>query len=226
MICDTFYEALAMQAAAIEAAVPEMPEHRFSLRYNRKKKTLIKAYEKSKLRNESIFEAFRKLRLRQKIRAAVLIVLSVLLLTGAGVYITHHFGGLTAKQYDTHTMMYAEDPDAPETLLEHFRIAYDLSGFSKEIMCDDEHVYWEKWEDNDRHISFSFQIKHGTGMRMNTEDSSVKYVDINGYEAFYYIAHDTVHCLTWDNGDYLFSFDFAGIDYETGIEIAKSIIKE
>ena len=226
MIYGTFYEALAMQAAAIEAAVPEMPEHRFSLRYKRKKRALIKAYEKSKLCNERIFEAFRKLRLRQKIRAAVLIVLSVLLLTGAGVYITHHFGGLTAKQYDTHTMMYAEDPDATETLLEHFRIAYDLSGFSKEIMCDDEHVYWEKWEDNDRHISFSFQIKHGTGMRMNTEDSSVKYVDINGYEAFYYIAHDTVHCLTWDNGDYLFSFDFAGIDYETGIEIAKSIIKK
>ncbi len=226
MIHDRFYEALAMQAAAIEAAVPEMPEHRFSLRYKRKKKALIKAYEKSILRHENVFEAFRRLRLRQKIRVAFLIVLSVLLLTGAGVYITHYFGGLTAKQYDTHTMMYVEDPDAPETLLEHFRIAYDLSGFSKEIMCDDDREYWEIWEDNDRYISFSYETKHGIGMRMNTEGSIVKYVDINGYEAFYYIAHDTVHCLTWDNGDYLFSFDFAGIDYETGIEIAKSIIKE
>ena len=62
-------------------------------------------------------------------------------------------------------------------------------------------------------------------MRMNTEGSTVKSVDINGYEAFYYIAHETVHCLTWDNGDYLFEFDFAGIDYETGIKIAESIRK-
>ncbi|MBO6230638.1 MAG: DUF4367 domain-containing protein [Ruminiclostridium sp.] len=60
---------------------------------------------------------------------------------------------------------------------------------------------------------------------MNTEGSTVKFVDINGYEAFYYIAHETVHCLTWDNGDYLFEFDFAGIDYETGIKIAESIRK-
>ncbi len=225
MICDTFYEALAMQAAAVEAAIPDMPEHRFSLRYKRKKKALIKAYEKSKEQSSSFLSTFHKLRLRHKIRVAVLIVLSVLLLTGAGVYITHRFGDLTARQYDTHTMMYVEDPEAPEILLEHFELGYDLTGYSKEIICNDEREYWEIWKGDDKRISFSYCTKHGIGMRMNTEGSTVKFVDINGYEAFYYIAHETVHCLTWDNGDYLFEFDFAGIDYETGIKIAESIRK-
>ena len=221
------YDVFAAKAEMIEKSVSDdLPAHKFSLRYKLKKKALIKAYEQRREKGTDIQTTFRRLRLRQQIRIAVLIGLSVLLLTGAGVYITHHFGGLTAKQYDTHTMMYVEDPDAPEMLLEHFRIAYDLSGFSKEIMCDDDREYWEIWEDNDRYISFSYETKHGIGMRMNTEGSSVTYIDINGYEAFYYIAHDTVHCLTWDNGDYLFSFDFAGIDYEMGIEIAKSIKQE
>ena len=67
MICDSFYEALAMQAAAAEAAIPEMPEHRFSLRYKQKKKALIKAYEKSKEQSSSFLSTFHKLRLHQKI---------------------------------------------------------------------------------------------------------------------------------------------------------------
>lgn len=222
---DSLYKALAMQADAEENTVPDMPEHRFSRKYEHEKKLLIKAYEKSQSQNESVAGTFRKLHLRRKIQVAVLIVLSILLLTGAGVYITHRFGDLTARQYDTHTMMYVEDPEAPEILLEHFELGYDLTGYSKEIICNDKREYWEVWKSDDKEISFSYCTKHGIGMRMNTEGSTVKSVDINGYEAFYYIAHETVHCLTWDNGDYLFEFDFAGIDYETGIKIAESIRK-
>ena len=145
MICDTFYEALAMQAAAIEAAVPEMPEHRFSLRYKRKKKTLIKAYEKSREQNTGFSETFRKLRLRQKIRIAVIITVMVLLLaTGGSVFVYYNIGGFYGYRQSTHTDVSFDGWEgSPDTLYPRYYLTYDLNGWDKEILCDETDKYSE-----------------------------------------------------------------------------------
>ena len=221
---DSFYNALAMQAAS-EADVPEMPEHKFSARYNRKKKALISSYEKSMSHHESISETFRNLRLRQKIRVTVLIVLSVLLLTGAGVYITHRFGDITAQQYWDHSIAHIDVEGAPEMIVDRYEIGYDLSGLSKEVITDDEFHYWEVWTNEGIEIDYSYKVKHGLTTAMNTEGSKVTGITVNGHEGIYFMTPNETHFLVWDNGDYLFEMLFTGIDYETGIEIAESVRK-
>ena len=104
-------------------------------------------------------------------------------------------------------------------------IGYDLGGFTKEIVADESNEYWEIWENESKRVSFAYYIKHGLTVSMNTEGSGVEIVDINGHEAFHFMPRQDMHCLAWDNGDYWFEFDFSGIDYETGIEIAESIKK-
>ena len=222
---DSFYNALAMQAAAEENTVPDMPEHRFSRKYEHEKKLLIKAYEKSQSHNESVAGTFRKLHFRRKIQVAVLIVLSILLLTGAGVYITHRFGDITAKQYWDHSIAHVEVEGAPEKIVDRYEIGYDLSGLSKEVIADNEFHYWEEWTDEGIEIEFSYKVKHGLTTAMNTEGSTVTNVTINGHEGVYFMTPNETHFLIWDNGDYLFEMLFTGIDYETGIEIAESVRK-
>lgn len=221
---DSFYNALAMQAAS-EADVPEMPEHKFSARYNRKKKALISSYEKSMSHHESISETFRNLRLRKKIRVTVLIVLSVLLLTSAGIYVSLHFGDITAQRFSDHSIAYIDVEGAPETIVDRYEIGYDLSGLNKEVIVDDEFHYWENLTNDSITIKFSYRVKHGLTQGMNTEGSEVTAVTINGHEGLYFMMWNEMHFLIWDNGDYLFELLFSGIDYETGIEIAESVRK-
>ena len=222
---DSFYKALAMQADAEENTVPDMPEHRFSRKYEHEKKLLIKAYEKSQSQNESVAGTFRKLHLRRKIQVAVLIVLSILLLTGAGVYITHRFGDITAKQYWDHSMMHIDVEGTPKTICDRYIIDYDLSGIPSEVIADDNIMYWKKWENESKCVNFSYSIKHGKTMALNTEGSTVTSVVINGHEGIYFLIQNGTHCFVWDNGDYIFELMFSGFDYDTGMKIAESIRK-
>ena len=219
------YDVFAAKAEMIEKSVSDdLPAHKFSLRYKRKKKALIKAYEQQREKGTDIQTTFRKIRVRQTIRFAVIAVLAAAMLTGAGLYVTHYIGGLQANQQSTHTDVSAFNIDgAPKTLEAKFRVTYDLSGWENGVMCDDSNMYWEYFEKNEDYFDFSYYTKSlYQNSRMNTEGTNIETKYVNGFEALYFMREDGTQVLCWDNGLYIFELVFS-IDYDTAIQIAESI---
>ena len=226
MICDSFYEALAMQAAAAEAAIPEMPEHRFSLRYRRKKKALIKAYEKSKEQSSSFLSTFHKLRLHQKIRAAVLITVLMLLLISAGsVFVNYSIGGFSGYRQSTHTDVSFDNWEgSPETLYPRYSLTYDLSGWNKEILCDEKNRYSEQYKIGNKYIIYTYE----TWDRYTEHDPESDFDEMHPGGEFvqdrtlHHINADGSEKLIWTDGSYWLSLEYAGIAYAEAMKIRGS----
>ena len=219
------YNVFAEEAEAIANSVSDdLPTHKFSMRYKRKKKALIKAYEQKKEHGTDIQVTFRKIRVRQAIRFAVIAVLAAAMLTGAGFVVTYYIGGLQANQQSTHTDVSAFNIDgAPKTLEAKFRVTYDLSGWENGVMCDDSNMYWEYFEKNEEYFDFSYYTKSMyQNSRMNTEGTNIETKYVNGFETLYFMREDGTQVLCWDNGSYIFELVFS-IDYDTAIQIAESI---
>jgi len=200
---------------------------RFSWQYKRKRKAMITAYRKTSERPVGFDEKYRKVRFGQKIRFAVFVAVTALLMTGAAAYITHYVGGLMAKQYDDHSDGFALDwENAPRTLEKTYRINYDLSDFDMEIVCDDEYQYWEyysKQEPSYQYINFSYGVKEGfQNARLNTEDSKVENIQLNGYEILYYEQPNGSKSFIWDNGEYILEFH-TNSDYDFAVKIISTI---
>ncbi len=219
------YDVFAAKAEMIEKSVSDdLPAHKFSLRYKRKKKALIKAYEQQREKGTDIQMTFRKIRVRQTIRFAVIAVLAAVLLTGAGLYVTHYIGGLQANQQSTHSDVSAINLEgAPETLENKYRVTYDFTGWEYGLMADDEYHYWEYYEKGDDFFDFSYYTKEMfQNSRMNTEGAQVETKYVNGFEALYFMRPNGTQLLSWDNGKYIFELVFT-VDYNTALQIAESI---
>lgn len=200
---------------------------RFSRQYKRKRKAMITAYRKTSERPVEFDEKYRKLRFRQKIKLAVLAIITALLMTGAGIYTTHYIGSFMVKQYDNHSDGFVLDwENAPRTLEKAYRINYDLSDYNMEIMCDDEYQYWEyycKQEPSYQYINFSYGTKEGfQNVRLNTEDSKIENVQLNGYETLYYEQPNGSKSFIWDNGEYILEFH-TNSGYDVAVKIISTI---
>ena len=196
----------------------------FSWQYKRKRKAMITAYRKASKRPVGFDEKYRKVRFGQKIRFAVLVAVTALLMTGAAVYITHYIGGLMAKQYDDHSDGFALDwENAPRTLEKSYRINYDLSDYDMEIMCDDEYQYWEYYSKDNQYINFTYSTKEMfQNTRLNTEDSKVENIQLNGYETLYYEQPNGSKSFIWDNGEYILEFH-TNSGYDFAVKIISTI---
>lgn len=197
---------------------------RFSWQYKRKRKAMITAYRKTSERPVGFDEKYRKVRFGQKIRFAVLVAVTALLMTGAAVYITHYIGGLMAKQYDDHSDGFALDwENAPRTLEKSYRINYDLSDYNMEIMCDDEYQYWEYYSKDNQYINFTYSTKEMfQNTRLNTEDSKIENIQLNGYETLYYEQPNGSKSFIWDNGEYILEFH-TNSGYDFAVKIISTI---
>ena len=224
---DIMYEAFELEAKELAAAydLASIPDHKFSWRYNQKKRAMIKAYRKSLEKPIEFVVEYRRISLRQRIAIAVLVVLTAAAATGAGLYVTHYIGGIMANQQSTHTDAFAMDwEDAPRILEKTYRISYNLDDYNKEVLTDSFMSYWENYTKDNYYINFLYFTKKSyQNARLNTEGTDVEERIINGFEALYFISDDGGHCLIWDNGEYIFELVF-NVDYSVGEKIASSII--
>lgn len=223
-----FYELLDEQARKLEDSIDQsIPYHRFSLSYRLKKKALLKAYLKTLDDSDKFERSYSKLRFNQRVRIALLAAITALLLTGASIYVTYVIGGMKAEMYADHSDVFSfDDENAPEFIEDNYRITYSLEGYDHNVLCDDELLYWETYENDTDKISFSVSPKSSyKNARLNTEHSGVKKIVMNEKEMLYFVTANDYHCLTWDNGDYIFEFDFT-VTFEEAEEIISSIKKE
>lgn len=200
---------------------------RFSWQYKRKRKAMITAYRKTSERPVEFDERYRKIRFGQRIKLAVLAVVTALLMTGAVICVTHYIGNFIVKQYDDHSDGFVLDwENAPRTLEKAYRINYDLSDFDMEVVCDDEYQYWEYYCKNEpsyQYINFSYGTKEGfQNVRLNTEDSKVENIQLNGYETLYYEQPNGSKSFIWDNGEYILEFH-TNLGYDFAVKIISTI---
>ena len=204
------------------------PYHCFSLSYRIRERSIINAYFKVKESRAELESTVIKLTAAGKIRCAAYIIITALFLAGFTVFIAHYISNLRVNEYSRYSLAAVIDTEnAPQRLEDKYRITYDLEGWDKELMSDDEYEFWEKYRKDGSSVSFRYVIKSMyENVRYNTEGSRVEERQIGDKTAVYYISPSGVHCLCWDNGDYIFNFLFKGIEYDEALKVIESIKKQ
>ena len=223
MTNDEMFAAALEQALADEIAECEkLPDHKFSRGFDRKMKKLIQsgiAEERHTSRS----------RIGRRLPVAVIIIISVFLLAGAAAttyYLWHNF---RLQDHGLYTLLNITDVEScPNTLEERYRLTADLSGFTENVLSDDEIMYFVEYENKEKGIKFSFiqEIKRGNTMVLNTEDTDPPIeVTVNGYDGIYYETKYDDCVIIWDIGDYLLQIGAKGIGKNDLFSLTKFVQK-
>lgn len=202
-----------------------VPYHKFSRKYMRKEKRMLKSYIKAKEEKCSIDQAYHKLSLGSAIKYVAIMIVLILLLTGFTIYITHYIGNMQLNEYGTHSFAFSTDNGSyPETIETQYVITYNLSDWEKQILNDNSVLYSEIYIKQNMYVDFEYFVKEVyPDMRFNTENSVIESHKIGEKDAIYFVSPDGTNCLLWDNGDYIFQFAFVGITMEEATAIIDSI---
>ena len=223
------YQALKNTAAkTADAYAAKTLYHLFSLSYMKKESYVINAYLKEKESGTGLSLSAIKLTPAAKIRRAAFIIIAAIFLAGFAVFVLHTIGNIGVKEYGKYSLASVIDTgNAPERLEDKYRITYDLDGWKRELLSDDEYGFWEYYQKDGSSVSYRYVIKSMyENVRYNTEGSRIEERKIGDKTAVYYTSPSGVHCFCWDNGDYIFDFFFKGIEYDEALRVIESIQKE
>ena len=96
-----------------------------------------------------------------------------------------------------------EDDIAPSTIKDIYEITYDLKEY--EIYYEDNTEYRRNitYIKDDILINFSQYTKDAYDINVNTEGYEITTIDINNYEAVYFLDNHNYNHLIFDNGAYI-----------------------
>lgn len=203
-----------------------LEDYEFSRRFERKINRLIKSMSGGRL----VFYG-RSIPLRKLVQLALLVVILAVLATAA--YAAISWSSFKVDSYDIYSLVKKTDiANAPLTLEERYEIGADLSGYSSEIMMDDDFMIYISYIDRyntDKSFEF-FQMTKGSfqSMRINTEDAlnEPKPIEVNGATGAFLQYKDGSYLVLWDNGDYFIKI-FANKEFSKDelISICNSVQK-
>lgn len=214
----------AFEAAAkkrIINSVPDMPEHKFSLRFERRMEKLIR-------RADRRAEICTNIPLRRffTVLAAAVITASFVALSAFGV--KSIIKELLMNNFSTHTNVKLTDSDSSPGLIEDiysfdvpegFELAYE----TKDVINQKAVYECEYWNGIDN-ICINQFAKTAYNNNVNTEDRTMECIEINGHEGYVVEMSESDCTVTWDNGDYIMEIS-ASIDKNAVIDIANSMQK-
>ena len=232
MMCDTFYEALAMHAADIEAAVPDMPEHKFSLRHRLRMRKFFRNYEKRKT-GQSVSDAYKiseeksKLRLSKKtiITIAVIVLLSLLAGCAAAYFISEAFRG---SVHSDNTQIFAVNTDnCPETIEELFSFSELPDRYE---LVEENILYYmvsRSYIDRETGNTFVFKqlVKTAFTPHLNTEYGELSEITVNDCPGIWLDLGEENNVIAWDTGDYILEIS-AKMSKDTVFDLAGLLISE
>ena len=130
------YDVLAERVDVLARSFDDnVPYHKFSRRYMRKEKVILKAYLKSKEKKQNIEYAYNSVMRRSRIKFAIIVAIAALLLAGFTIYITHYIGNMRVDEYDTYSFAFTVDVENSSPILESkYEITFDLSDWDKTII--------------------------------------------------------------------------------------------
>lgn len=122
------------------------------------------------------------------------------------------------------TVQSADETNAPETIEAIYDITYNLNGY--EVIFEERLVdnYWKILKKDEITISYSQYTKKKYNKDINTEHSVIEIININGYEAIYFIDNQNYNHLILDNEDYIIEIT-TNLDKKHAVEIIKSVQK-
>ncbi len=189
------------------------PNHVFSLRYKFQKSKIIRKYKKEHpLKNNGTAD-FREnavgIPLKHGLRYIFIIIILLMAILGFTVY--RYYSGIIVREYDVFSMLSVEyDENSPRVLTERFYIDMDLSEYEKEILCENEVIYWVKYK-LDGVPQFDIMqttLAASSNVRLNTENA-IKMptnIVINDWKGMYYQAYDGIYFYYFNCGDYIISY--------------------
>lgn len=200
-----------------EMSVPQMNEHIFSKKFEKKMKKLIGRRQKP----------YYKLINRAWKRAACLVIAIIISTTIVmqAEAIRNLFKDFFVHIYDKFSAVKSINEDnAPETIENIYTITYELHDY--EIIYEDYNDYIRNitYKNEDIVIDYFQYVKFAYDVHLNTENADIETLLINGTEMIYFKDNHEYNHLIWDNGDYIISIS-SNINKNLLIEIAESVQK-
>lgn len=200
-------------------AVPEYNEkHIFSEKFNRKINKLIKRQKKSYYKMINT--------VGKRVACIVLIILIASFSTIMSVdALRNAFKDFFIKVFFTHSEISIVDSaysSLPNTIQNIYEITYDLNEYEidyEDYTCISRSIVYKK---DNIYIDYYQCVKSEYDMGINTEKATISTIDVNGYEALYYLDKNGYHNLIWDNGEYVLMIG-SNIGKDALINIAKSV---
>ncbi len=201
--------------------VPQMPDHRFSRKFVRKMKKLIRHGYSEPVHYNKITVKRLFICITAALIAAVVMAFSV----GA---VRDFFKNFIMEMFGTHTSVQtlSDNINVPTSIDDVYMINVP-NGF--DIVYKDDIFEWSsficyEYYKNDYYIFFTQYLKSEYNVNVNTENRPLDYVEINGNDGYIVDLGNNEYYISWDNGDYI--FDITGnIGKNALIEIANSVQK-
>lgn len=214
------------EKALYDALVPEYEtamqnvdnEHEFSPNFEKKMKKLINR------RNKPYYRIINTVGKRTAYAAVIFLVASSVMIMNVEA-VRNAFSNFYISIYEKFsTVQPIKENTVPTTLEETYEITYNLNNFA--IIYDEYNEYRHSitYFNEDIIIDFSQWTKSKYNVNINTENTEILTIDINGHEAIYFIDNNDYYHIIWDNGDYIVSLS-SNISENILIEIAKSVQK-
>lgn len=193
-------------------------EHEFSPKFNKDMEKLIKRRKKPYYKLINTFG-----------KRVACVVCAVLVVSSATVLsvsaLRNRVSDVFINVYNKFSTVQSNNTDnAPETIETIYEIGYDLSNFS---------VDYENYTDYQRHIIYRkddvlIEFKQITKSThdddVNTENSDISTIYINGCDAIYFRDNHNFDFIIWDNEDYDFTIN-SNIGKDVLIQIVESVHK-
>ncbi len=200
-----------------EASIPQMEEHVFSKRFERKMRKLIRRRRKPYYK--LINTAWKRVVCAV---AAIGVSMTILLQVDA---VKCLFRDFLLYIYEKFSVIQAVDKESrPDTIEEVYTITYDLSEYEVVFNNRDESKVETVYVLGDSVVEFSQCVNKYYDSLWNTEDAEVEKVEIGVSEGIYFTDNHGYKTVIWDNGDYIISIS-SNLDKNKLIKIAKSVQK-
>lgn len=200
-----------------EASIPQMEEHIFSKKFERKMKKLINRRRKPyyKLINKTWKRAVCAV-------TAVAVSMTIAMQVEA---VRSLFKDFFAYIYEKFSVLQSVDgSNAPETIEDVYVITYDLSDYVIDYEKNNGEFLNVTYRNNDVIIDFYQYTKTNYDLLWNTEETNLEKIIIGNYEAVYFEDNHNYNVITWDNGNYIISIN-SNVGKDILIDVAKSVQK-
>lgn len=200
-----------------EMSVPQMEEHIFSRKFERKMKKLIN-------RRKKPYYMLINTAWKRAICAVMAVIVSTTIVMQVEA-VRNLFKDFFAYIYERFSILQsADNGNVPETIEDIYVITYDLSGYEIDFEKYNDYSRNTTYRNNDIIIDYYQSVKPMYDLLWNTENSETEIIIINNCEAIYFHDNHDYKTIIWDNGNYVISIG-SNVSKDVLIEIANSVQK-
>lgn len=202
--------------------IESVPDHKFSLRFRRNMKKELQSPETLK-KHASGKSSAGVFRTKKMFRIALIAALIMAFLTACASTVRYVYERFVREEHATYSMMRAiEDENAPTEILEKYDIGYDMSGYERTVLEDDETGRTIEYDKGDVFVVFGQDVKcNYTNVRLNTENATVIESYVKDDQAIC-LKREDGYGITWDNGSYILTV-WGNLPEEEMMAIANSV---